>query len=87
MSEKLAFEPPEPQYIIEKEVFEIPLSDRRLSRPWELRLYATELAKQRIGDEVQVTSLMVKKPRLARKALAKLHKQEPCARLHVTIKF
>ena len=85
--EKLAFEPPEPQYIAEKEVFEIPLSDSRLAKPWELRLLAIELVKQKIGDEAQITSLKVKKPRLARKTLYKIRNQEPCARLYVTIKF
>lgn len=87
MTEKISFEPPEPQYIAEKEVFEIPLSDPRLNKPWELRLYATELVKQRIGDEAQVTSLKVKRPRLIRKTLARLHGREPQARLYVTIKF
>lgn len=87
LPEKLGFEPPEPQYIAEKEVFYIPLTDERLNKPWELRLYAVELVQQRIGDEAQVTSLKVKKPRLVRKTLAKLKKQEPQARLFVTIKF
>lgn len=87
MSDKLAFEPPEPGYITEKEIFEIPLTDERLGKPWELRLYAVELVRQKIGDEVQVTSLKVKKPRLMRKTLAKIKKQEPSARLYVTIKF
>ncbi|MEX0881454.1 MAG: hypothetical protein WEC17_03025 [Candidatus Saccharimonadales bacterium] len=86
-SGKLAFEAPEPQYISEVEVFEIPLTDERLHKPWELRLYAAELVKQRIGDEAQITSLKVKKPRLARKTLARFKQQEPCARLFVTIKF
>ena len=87
MSERLAFEPPEPQYIAEKEVFEIPLSDPRLNKLWELRLYAIELVKQKVGDEAQVTSLEVKKPRLMRKTLAKLHGREPKVRLCITIKF
>jgi hypothetical protein len=85
--DKLAFEPPEPGYITEKEVFEIPLTDERLGKPWELRLYATELVANKIGDQAQVTSVKVKKPRLVRRTLAKLRKQEPCARLYVTIKF
>lgn len=84
---KLAFEPPEPQYIAEKEVFYIALSDERLHKPWELRLYATELVKQKIGDEVQVASIKVKKPRLVRKTLARIKKQEPQAQLVVTVKF
>ena len=85
--EKLSFEPPEPQYISTKQVFEISHMDSRLAKPWKLRLYATELVKQRVGDEVQVTSIKVKKPRLMRKTLAKVRKQEPQARLIVTIKF
>ncbi|HEX5395447.1 MAG TPA: hypothetical protein VFW52_03810 [Candidatus Saccharimonadales bacterium] len=85
--EKLSFLPPEPQYIAEKEVFEIPLSDWRLKKPWELRLYASELVSKRMGDEAQVTSLKVKKPHLMRKTVAKLKRSEPQARLLVTIKF
>ena len=87
VDEKLAFEPPEPGYIAEKEVFEIPISDERLNKPWELRLYAAELVAKKVGDQAQVTAVKVKKPRLARKTLAKLRKQEPQARLYVTIKF
>jgi hypothetical protein len=86
-NEKLAFEPPEPGYIAEQEVFEIPLSDPRLKDPWALRLYATELVRQKIGDEAQVTAVKVKHPGTLRKALAKLKKQEPQARLYATIKF
>ena len=88
MSEdKLSFLPPEPRYIAENEVFEIPLSDWHLKKPWELRLYATELVAKRMGDEAQVTSLKVKKPHLMRKTAAKLKGTEPQARLLVTIKF
>ncbi len=87
VAERLAFEPPEPQYISEREVFEIPLNDVRLRTPWGLRLYASELVQQKVGYEVQVTSLKIKKPRLVRKTIARLKKQEPQARLIVTIKF
>jgi hypothetical protein len=86
-NDKLAFEPPEPGYISEKEVFEIPLTDPRLQKPWELRLYATELVRKRLGDEAQVTSLKVKKPGVLSKARARLSGQEPLAHLCVTIKF
>jgi hypothetical protein len=85
--DKLSFLPPEPQYIAEKEVFEIPVSDWHLKKPWELRLYAAELVAKRMGDEAQVTSLKVKKPHLVRKTVAKLKGSEPQARLLVTIKF
>jgi hypothetical protein len=85
--DKLSFLPPEPQYIAEKEMFEIPISDWHLKKPWELRLYATELVAQRMGDEAQVTSLKVKKPHAVRKTLAKIKGREPQARLLVTIKF
>jgi hypothetical protein len=56
---KLSFLPPEPQYIAEKEMFEIPISDWHLKKPWELRLYATELVAQRMGDVAQGTSLKI----------------------------
>lgn len=85
--DKLSFLPPEPQYIAEDEVFEIPISDWHLKKPWELRLYAAELVAKRMGDEAQVTSLKVKKPHLVRKTVAKFKGSEPQARLLVTIKF
>jgi hypothetical protein len=85
--EKLAFEPPEPGYIAEREMFEIPMSDPRLKNPWGLRLYVTELVHQRIGDEAQITSIKVKQPHAMRKTLARIKKQEPQARLYATIKF
>lgn len=86
-SEKLAFEPPEPQYITEREKFMIDLSDTRLKNPWGLRLYASELVRQKIGDDAQITSVKVKKPGLFRKTLIKLKGQKPYALLYVTIKF
>jgi hypothetical protein len=85
--DKLSFLPPEPQYIAEQEVYKIPISDWHLKKPWELRLYASELVTRHLGDEVQVTSLKLKKPRAVRKTWAKLRRQEPTARLFVTIKF
>lgn len=87
MPEKLAFEPPEPQYITEKEIFDIPISDQHLKKPWGLRLYASELVQQRLGDEAQVTSIKVKKPGILEKTKAKWSSREPYARLQVTIKF
>lgn len=85
--DKLAFEPPEPQYISEQEVFDVALADTRLRKPWELRLYAAELVRQRLGDEAQVTSLKVKNPGVLAKSRAKLSGRPPTARLYVTIKF
>jgi len=85
--DKLAFEPPEPGYIAEKQVFLIPMSESRLRTPWGLRLYAEELIKERLGDDAQITSVKLKSPKLISKAKAKISRQEPPARLCVTIKF
>ena len=87
IEEKLAFEPPEPGYIAEKQVFLISMNESRMRTPWGLRLYAEELVRERLGDDAQITSVKVKKPKLMSKAKAKLSHQEPPARLCVTIKF
>lgn len=79
--------PPETQYLSESYVLRIPANDQHLHSPWQLRLYALELLEKEIGDEVQLTSLRVKKPRLVAKGTAKLRGQAPHARLFVTIKF
>lgn len=85
--EKLAFEPPEIDYIAERYIVRLPITDERLNKPWELRLYAAEAVKGKVGDEVQVTSLKVKHPGTVRKTVAKLLRREPHARIYVITKF
>jgi len=85
--DKLAFEPPEPGYIAERQIFLIPMDESRLRTPWGLRLYAEELVRERLGDDAQITSVKLKGPKLLSKAKAKISHQEPPARLCVTIKF
>lgn len=85
--EKLAFEPPETEYIAERYVVRLPITDERLNKPWELRLYAAKAVKAKVGDEVQVTSLKVKHPGTVRKTAAKLLRRVPQARIYVITKF
>lgn len=86
--EKLPFQPPEIEYVSESYVFKVPVTSRHLKNPWHLRLYAAQLVQKQIGDnEIQLTSLKVKQPRLTSKATAKLFKRVPEVRLYVTIKF
>lgn len=85
--EELPVIPPETHYLSAKYVLEIPTGDNHLKDPWQLRLHALKLVQHKIGDEVQLTALRVKKPSPAKKALAKLLKREPGVRLYVTVKF
>jgi hypothetical protein len=78
---------PELHYLSAKYVVRVPLSDSHMENRWELRKYAERLIEDKLGDEVQLTALKVKKPHLAARTKAKLFKREPCARLLVTVKF
>lgn len=85
--EDLPMAPPDTQYLSERYIVEIPISDERLKNPWQLRLYAEKELEGRLGDEVQLTSLKVKKPRALARSKARLLKREPTVRLYVTVKF
>ncbi len=85
--DRFVLAPPEQGYISEKYVLKVPVTDRHLHNPWHLHVYATTLLEQKLGDEVQVTSLKVKKPHLPTRAATRLLRREPQARLYVTVKF
>ena len=86
-AEDLPFAPPEVRYLAERYVVELPVSDSHFGDPWELRVHVAKILERHLGDEVQLTSMKIKKPHLLSKTKAKLKKQEPCARLYVTVKF
>ena len=86
-TEDLPFVPPDLHYLAERYIVRIPISDKRLNDRWALRLYAEKELSRRLGDEVQLTSLKVKKPHILAKSKAKIQKIEPEARLIVTVKF
>lgn len=79
--------PPETHYLSTRYMVKIPVTDRHLQDRWELRKHAAHLVERALGDEVQVTSLKVRKPHLLGKSYARLRGQVPCARAYVTIKF
>jgi hypothetical protein len=79
--------PPETHFLADRYVVKVPISDPHFESPWELRLHVAKLLKRHIGDEVELTSMKVKKPHLIAKAKARVLKQVPCARAIVTIKF
>lgn len=79
--------PPETHYLSTRYVVKIPVTDRHLQDRWELRKHAAHMVERALGDEVQVTSLKVRKPHLLRKSYARMRGQVPCARAYVTIKF
>ncbi len=85
--EKLPFEPPEPEYVAEQYVLKIPITDQHLKNPWELRKYAAKLLEERLGDNIQLTALKVKKPGVFNRAFMKLLNRVPQARLFLTVKF
>ena len=85
--EKFDVIPPEIEYMSARYTIHVPVTDRHFENPWKLRLFAAKLLERRIGDQIQLTSLKVKKPGPAAKAVAKLRHQIPNAQLRETIKF
>lgn len=85
--EQLPFVPPETHELSERYIVRVPVSQAPWHDRWQLRLYAEKELEQRLGDQVQLTSLRVHKPHLISKTKARLLKREPEARLIVTIKF
>jgi hypothetical protein len=83
----LPFAPPDLHYLSERYIVKVPLSQAPMENRWELRLYAEKELERRLGDEVQLTSMRVHKPHLISKTKAHLLRQEPVARLVVTVKF
>jgi hypothetical protein len=79
--------PPEVHFLADRYVVKVPLSDPHFSSPWELRVHVARLLQRHLGDEVELTSIKVKKPRLIGKTKAKLLKQELCAKAIVTVNF
>lgn len=79
--------PPETHYLSTRYIVQIPLDDKHLRDRWELRKHAARLVERSLGDEVQVTSLKVRRPHLIRKTTARLRHQTPCAKAYVTVKF
>jgi hypothetical protein len=86
-NDELPFQPPEPKYVVERHVVKIPITDPHLKDKWELRKYAEKLLEEKLGDEVQLTELKVKKPGPTARAVAKLFKRVPQVKLRSTIKF
>lgn len=78
---------PELHYLSARYEVKVPLRDKHMGNRWELRKYAEKLIEKKLGDEVQLTSMKVKKPHLLSKTKAKLLKREPSARILVTVKF
>jgi hypothetical protein len=78
---------PELRYLSAKYVVRVPIGDSHMGNRWELRKYAEKLIEDKLGDEVQLTSMKVKKPHLIAKSRDKLFKREPSARLIATVKF
>lgn len=85
--EKFDLQPPEPEYVAENYVISIPLDDKHFDSPWELRKYAAKKLEHQLGDEIQVTSLKVKKPNFLSRYWSRLRGQEPQAKLYLTVKF
>ena len=85
--DKLAFEPPEPQYISSLYTLEIPYNDPHLDDPWKLRIYATKMLDKKIGDETQITDLKVRKPGILKRLIAKILRRTPNTKLFLTVKF
>lgn len=87
IQEDFSVVPPEPDYIAERYVLKLPVTDKHFESKWKLRVHAERMLERQLGDEVQLTSLKVKKPSLANRGVSRAFKRTPEARLYVTIKF
>lgn len=86
-NEKFGLVPPEIDYISSKFRIKLPIDDTHFSDPWKLRIYAAKLLQKEIGDEVQLTTMKVKRPLFIHRLGSRLFGRVPNARLYITIKF
>src|SRR4051794_8341627 len=63
---------PEVDFIATRYVVKLPYNDQHFKDRWKLRLYAAKLVERKLGDDVQLTSLKVKKPGVTARTTAKL---------------
>jgi hypothetical protein len=85
--EDLPFAPPEMHYLSTCYIVHIPITDEHFNDRWKLQVYATKLVERKLGDEVQVTGMKIRKPHLISKTRAKLRKEVPHARIFITVRF
>lgn len=85
--EKLVLQPPEPEYISASYSLRVPVTDKHLGNKWELRKYAAQLLKDKIGDDAQITHVNVHPPGLLARLAAQLLRRLPRYTLDVTVKF
>jgi hypothetical protein len=79
---------PELKYLSAKYVVKLPVTDKHLTKSrWDLRVYVERLIERKLGDEIQMTSMKIRKPHLLAKTWARLRHQVPSTRMYVTIKF
>lgn len=87
VDEKFDIEPPEIEYIAAKYVISVPVDKVNLKDKWNLRLYASKVLKQKIGDEVQLTSMKVRRQPWLSRNMGRLVGRSPRVDLLVTTKF
>ena len=87
LTDDLPIVPPEVHFLADRYIIKLPLSDEHFADPWGLRVHVAKILESRLGDEIELTSLKIKKPHLIAKTKARLLKSEPYARAIVTIKF
>jgi hypothetical protein len=77
----------ESQYIFESYVLSVPAGNAFLDDADEVKRYARKTIKHALGDEVEVSRVVVKKPGLFKKSFTKILSKEPKANLVVVTKF
>ena len=87
VQEEYVMVPPEVHFLADRYIVKLPISDPHFADPWELRVHVAKVLESRLGDEVEMTSMKVRKPHLLAKTKARLLKREPVARAIVTVKF
>ena len=79
--------PPEVHFLADRYMVKLPLSDPHFANPWELRVHVAKILERHLGDQIELTSMKVRRPHLLAKTKAKLRGQTPYARAYVTLKF
>jgi hypothetical protein len=87
IEDNLSLVAPEVEFISTRYVVKLPYNDEHFNDHWKLRLYVANLVERRLGDDVQLTSLKIRRPSLSSRSLARLHGRVPEAKLYVTLKF
>jgi hypothetical protein len=87
IEDDLAIAPPVAESISAKYIIKLPVSDAHFKNLEAIKAYATKLLEKKLGDDVEINRLKIKKPGLASKLVSKVFDKTPNARLYITVDF